>query len=91
MVELDRLGMETYLEIGPKPILTTLGRQCVPAGDQAWLPSLRPGRDDWTQMLASLADLYLRGATIDWEGLWDTSELRVNLNSPDMIKGNGAW
>ena len=34
----------------------------------AWLPSLRPGRDDWQSMLDSLGQLYVRGAKIDWAG-----------------------
>ncbi|MCX6040995.1 MAG: SDR family NAD(P)-dependent oxidoreductase, partial [Caldilinea sp.] len=34
----------------------------------ALLPSLRPGQGEWQQLLASLGELYVRGAAIDWEG-----------------------
>ena len=29
---------------------------------------MRPGRDDWQTLLDSLAELYVRGAKIDWAG-----------------------
>ncbi|NIP84801.1 MAG: acyltransferase domain-containing protein, partial [Planctomycetales bacterium] len=66
------MGVDTFLEIGPKPVLTFLGRLCLGDGDgqdaRRWLSSLRPGVDDWTQILSTLADLYLHGAEVDWEG-----------------------
>ena len=52
----------------PAPRLIGMARRCLPDGDYAWLPSLRPGRDDWQTMLDSLAQLYVRGAKIDWAG-----------------------
>ena len=33
-----------------------------------WLPSLRPGQDDWQQLLDSLAQLYVRGVPVNWTG-----------------------
>ncbi|HUS40447.1 MAG TPA: type I polyketide synthase [Pirellulales bacterium] len=68
MRELVELGVDIFLEIGPKPILTALGRRCVQHGSQLWLSSLCPGQDDWSQMLQSVADLYLHGTDIDWVG-----------------------
>ena len=59
-------GVEVFLEIGPHPTLLGLGQACVPAQTGVWLPSLRRGRGDWAQMLDSLAQLHLRGASIDW-------------------------
>ncbi len=37
-------GYELFLEIGPKPILLGMGRQCLPEGVGVWLPSLRPNK-----------------------------------------------
>ncbi len=65
---LAKQGYEVFLEIGPKPILLSLGQQCLPDNQKIWLPSLRPGIDDWQQMLDSLGQLYVRGAQIDWSG-----------------------
>jgi acyl transferase domain-containing protein/ubiquinone/menaquinone biosynthesis C-methylase UbiE len=63
---LQRQGCRVFLEIGPTPTLSSLGRRSL--GDEAgvWLPSLRRGRDDWEQMLDSLGALYAHGAAVDW-------------------------
>ncbi|MGK7908957.1 MAG: SDR family NAD(P)-dependent oxidoreductase [Synechococcus sp.] len=67
---LARQGYDAWLEVGPKPTLLGMGRLCVPdRHDNAhWLPSLRPGREDWHRLLQSLATLYASGADIDWSG-----------------------
>lgn len=59
-------GCQVFLEIGPNPTLIGMGRRCLADGEYAWLPSLRAGRDDWQVLLESLAQLYVRGAPIDW-------------------------
>jgi malonyl CoA-acyl carrier protein transacylase len=65
---LHQEGYDIFLEIGPKPILLGMGRQCLPEDVGIWLPSLRPGQADWSQMLQSLAELYVRGVKVDWLG-----------------------
>jgi acyl transferase domain-containing protein/surfactin synthase thioesterase subunit/acyl carrier protein len=60
-----------FLEIGPKPTLLGMGRLCLPEAEVEnflLLPSLRPGRTDWQQILESLAQLYARGVIVDWAG-----------------------
>ncbi|MEM8673191.1 MAG: type I polyketide synthase [Cyanobacteria bacterium P01_G01_bin.67] len=59
---------EIFVEIGPKPILSGLGKTSLPEAEKLWLPSLRPGKSDWQQMLNSLAELYGRGVSVDWSG-----------------------
>jgi acyl transferase domain-containing protein/acyl carrier protein len=68
MATLADLGINTFIEVGPKPTLLGLGQQCLPDADErAWLPSLYPAQArDWTQLLTSLGHLYVRGAQIDW-------------------------
>ncbi|NEO71583.1 type I polyketide synthase [Moorena sp. SIO3H5] len=66
MKTLHQEGSELFLEIGPKPILLGMGRQCLPEEIGVWLPSLRPGVDEWQQMLSSLGQLYVQGAKVDW-------------------------
>ncbi len=61
-------GCDVFIEIGPSPVLLGMGARCVPDASTAWLPSLRRGRDDWAVILDSVAELYVRGATVDWEG-----------------------
>ena len=66
---LHQQGYQVFVEIGPKPILLGMARQCVSAsGESAWLPSLRPGSEDWQTLLESLAQLYVRGVPVDWSG-----------------------
>ncbi|NET67637.1 MAG: SDR family NAD(P)-dependent oxidoreductase, partial [Moorea sp. SIO1G6] len=68
METLHQKGYEIFLEIGPKPILLGMGRQCLPEEFGVWLPSLRPEVDEWQLMLSSLAQLYVQGVKVDWSG-----------------------
>ncbi|NJK65044.1 MAG: acyltransferase domain-containing protein, partial [Synechococcaceae cyanobacterium SM2_3_1] len=68
MQALERVGINIYLEVGPKPILLGMGRQCIQDQGNFWLPSLRAGLSDWEQILQSLAHLYVQGSKIDWVG-----------------------
>ena len=61
-------GCGLFLEIGPAPTLSALGPKCRPEGDALWMASLRPGRSDWSQLLESLGELYVRGVDPDWAG-----------------------
>jgi myxalamid-type polyketide synthase MxaB len=82
METLDELDINTFIEIGPKPILLGMARHLRGgegatsakgrggAPSQLWLPSLRAGRGDWQQMLQSLGELYENGAKIEWAGLY---------------------
>ncbi|MDJ0597118.1 MAG: SDR family NAD(P)-dependent oxidoreductase, partial [Pleurocapsa sp. MO_226.B13] len=69
---LASLGYQAFLEIGAKPTLLSMGRHCWTATEGSnelqWLPSLRPKREDWQQLLASLAQLYVSGVAVDWSG-----------------------
>ncbi|GAX39731.1 beta-ketoacyl synthase [Tolypothrix sp. NIES-4075] len=64
-------GYEVFVEIGPKPTLLGMGRNCLPDVETrliAFLPSLRQGQSDWRVLLQSLSELYVRGANVDWSG-----------------------
>src|SRR5579884_2585264 len=81
MQELQARGCEVFVEIGPHPTLLGMGQECCPGEDYAWLPSLRRGRDDWEQLLASLSELYVRGGAVDWAG-FDRDYPRRKLSLP---------
>ena len=78
---LQQQGDQMFVEIGPKPILLGMARQCLPAkGESVWLPSLRPGRADWQTLLESVAELFVRGVAVDWSGFdRDYCRRRVEL------------
>ncbi|MGD1713005.1 type I polyketide synthase [Hydrocoleum sp. CS-953] len=81
MEALHKQGAEIFLEIGPKPILLGMGRQCLMGTKKLWFPSLRSGKPDWLQMLQSLGELYIRGIKIDWLG-FDRDYLRYKVALP---------
>ncbi|MBI1248546.1 aminotransferase class I/II-fold pyridoxal phosphate-dependent enzyme [bacterium] len=80
-------GGNVFVEVGPQPVLSGLGRVCVPGKENAWLPSLRSGRDDWQMLLGSLGSLYEAGIPIDWTG-FDApySRSRVELPTYPFIR-----
>ncbi|MFN6486362.1 MULTISPECIES: SDR family NAD(P)-dependent oxidoreductase [unclassified Nostoc] len=69
MQTLHTLGYRVFLEIGPKPILLGMGRQCLPESESLWLPSLRESIPEWEQLLSSLGELYVAGGKVNWLGL----------------------
>lgn len=67
MVALQEQRIQVFVEIGPKPVLLGMGRQCVAGADRArWVPSLRSAHTDAEVILAALAELYVQGAAIAW-------------------------
>nr|VFJ42992.1 MAG: Acyl transferase domain-containing protein [Candidatus Kentron sp. DK] len=64
-------GIDTFLEVGPRPSLLGMARECLPEGvDDArlgWLPSLREGQEDRLLLLRSLGQWYTRGGAPDWQ------------------------
>lgn len=83
METLQRRGCGALLEIGAKPILLGMGRLCVQASHpdlaetMLWLPSLRPGQEDWQTLLSSLATLYVHGVDLDWVAIAPPSARRL--------------
>jgi malonyl CoA-acyl carrier protein transacylase len=65
---LDQSGYRIFLEVGPGTTLAALGRQCIQENGTVWLPSIRRSRDEWAQMLETLAQLYVSGVDLDWAG-----------------------
>jgi myxalamid-type polyketide synthase MxaB len=78
---LHEQGITVFLEIGPKPTLSSLGRRCLPSADAVFLPSLSKGRDDWRQLLSTAASLYVNGASPDWSA-FDREYRRQRLALP---------
>ena len=72
---------DIYLEIGPSPVLLGMGKRCLPKSEAEWLPSLRPGKNDWQVLLESLAKIYVMGAQVDWMA-FDRDHLRRKIFLP---------
>jgi myxalamid-type polyketide synthase MxaB len=57
---------DTFIELGPDPVLIGMAKRCLPAGDLAWVPSLERSRDNWQTLLGGLGTLFVRGVPVDW-------------------------
>ena len=69
---------ELFLEIGAKPILSSLIHRL---GQGKCLPSLAEGQEDWSVLTATVANLYVQGININWRG-WDQDYARRRLSLP---------
>ncbi len=79
MAALQAEGYDTFIEIGPHPVLLGMGQGCLPAGNATWLASLRRNRDDQQQILTSLGELYTHGARINWAAVAHGQHERLSL------------
>jgi acyl transferase domain-containing protein/SAM-dependent methyltransferase len=61
-------GFRIFLEVGPHPTLLAMAQQTLPDEGNLLLTSLRRGKDDWNELLTSLADLHVQGVPIDFAG-----------------------
>ncbi|WP_159025668.1 non-ribosomal peptide synthetase/type I polyketide synthase [Aquimarina sp. Aq78] len=69
--ELCSIGINTFIELGPHPTLTSLGQYSTPKGYEAiWLPSLQKRKEDNRVLLNSLATWYVEGGTVNWENYY---------------------
>ncbi|MEM7345586.1 MAG: type I polyketide synthase, partial [Chloroflexota bacterium] len=80
-------GANTFIEIGPKPTLITLGQLALSEATSemelsTWLPSLRPKKPDQTQLLESLGQLYRQGADINWANVAERQPKVILPNYP---------
>ena len=69
-------GCDALIELGPTPVLLGMTRDVL--GDElpALVPSLRPGTAAGSTMRHGLAELYVRGVSVDWEAVYDSENVR---------------
>ncbi len=79
MQSLEQLDCQTFIEIGPQPVLVSLGRQCLTGNKGRWLPTLRRDRADWQQLWQSAGELFVQGIALDWSTDNEVSHQRVPL------------
>jgi acyl transferase domain-containing protein/NADPH:quinone reductase-like Zn-dependent oxidoreductase/NADP-dependent 3-hydroxy acid dehydrogenase YdfG/acyl carrier protein len=75
------LGCDIFLELGPNPVLIGMGQQCPSGANTIWRSTLRQGRNDWSESLASLQALYHAGIPVDWKG-FDRDYSRRKIRVP---------
>ena len=69
LLQLHREGYTTFLEVGPHPTLLALAQRSLPEESSLLLTSLRRTKDDWHELMTSLAKLYVRGASVKFDGV----------------------
>jgi acyl transferase domain-containing protein len=68
---LAELGASTFLEVGPGRAMSSLVRQCAPGmGAKAALATLRHDRAEPVTLITAVAELFVRGAPVDWRALF---------------------
>lgn len=82
MQTLAASGIDVFIEIGPAPVLLSMGKRTLPDSNSLWLPSLRHGQDDWKVLLDSLGKLYAQGVEIDWRS-FDQGYTRRKVSLPN--------
>jgi acyl transferase domain-containing protein/surfactin synthase thioesterase subunit len=68
-------GIDLFIEIGPRPVLAAMGSKNLD-GTQAFLASLRDGRDDWEQLFETAGALFVHGVALDFNALTGGGERR---------------
>ncbi|MDJ0744620.1 MAG: beta-ketoacyl synthase N-terminal-like domain-containing protein [Xenococcaceae cyanobacterium MO_167.B27] len=72
---LQKFKLTHVIEIGAKPILINLAEQILPSATNKWLPSVKNSGQDMETLYDSLVELYLDGAKLNWQTLYDTDSL----------------
>ncbi len=70
LAALRAAGYRCFVEIGPHPVLTALGRRQDPEATALWLPSLHREKSPWAVLTPSLGRAYEAGLPVDWAA-WD--------------------
>ena len=62
-------GVRTFIEIGPRPVLTSLARTATDDPAVAWLPVMSRGSSDREGLLRTLGIVHLRGGHVEWDAV----------------------
>jgi len=68
-------GCTVFLEVGPRPILSALGREIVE--DAEFIAALRQESEPRRALTEALTRLYTAGASVDWNAYWGPGWRRV--------------
>ncbi|MEV8231348.1 beta-ketoacyl synthase N-terminal-like domain-containing protein, partial [Streptomyces sp. NPDC079167] len=78
MRSLQDQGVTAFLELGPDGVLSAMGQDCVE--ESAFVPVLRKDRDEPQTLVTALAELHVRGGSVDWAAYFaGTGARRVDL------------
>ena len=78
LATLRRHGTYAYLEIGPHRALATIGEQADDARDTLWVASMIRGRDPRLTLREAVAELWMRGAHVEWRALFSPTARKTS-------------
>jgi phthiocerol/phenolphthiocerol synthesis type-I polyketide synthase E len=62
-------GCEIFTELGPKPVLLTMGKRCFDRAPGLWVSTLDSSGEDEKAVLGAVSELYRHGVPVDWKAL----------------------
>lgn len=78
--EANKQGVNIFIEIGGDATLSGLADQCLDEEDILIVSSMRREADNYTQLLNSIRDLYMKGMNLDWHSFYKSyATKRVKL------------
>ncbi|MEU0304677.1 beta-ketoacyl synthase N-terminal-like domain-containing protein, partial [Streptomyces sp. NPDC006175] len=78
MRSLQDQGVTAFLELGPDGVLSAMGQDCVEGA--AFAPVLRKDRNEPQTLVTALAELHVRGGSVDWAAYFaGTGARRIDL------------
>jgi acyl carrier protein len=80
---LSKFDLTHVIEIGSKPILINLSQAIHPDATFKWLPSLRTENKDFETLYSSIAELYLDGAKLNWQIIYDNVLSSESIDLPN--------
>ncbi|MCP4117667.1 MAG: SDR family NAD(P)-dependent oxidoreductase [Desulfobacteraceae bacterium] len=66
-------GHTLFVEIGPKPVLSGMGKRCITDSKAGFLPTVQPSAREgnhWKPLLKTLGHLYTMGRDVDWRSFY---------------------
>jgi len=72
-------GFRVFLEVGPHPTLSALAQRASEATGKRHIASLRRGQDEWSELVAALAQLHVAGVDPDWGAVHGHKGVRASL------------
>ncbi|MFD0417097.1 type I polyketide synthase [Streptomyces sp. NPDC127108] len=77
-------GVSSFFELGPDSVLTAMAHDTItdPDAQAGLVAAVRKDRPEPDTFLAALAQLYVRGAEVDWAPLYAPAEVRRRVDLP---------
>lgn len=72
--ELKRQGCNLFLEIGPKPTTTALGKAISPLSH--WIPSFTSAGSGLESIASGLGRLFAQGLSVNWQAVYNNTRIR---------------